>query len=110
MARRSTGALRTGASQRTISAPSSATTRSSCCRASKGVEPRVGGSNGEAAVAHLAVLPGDRAPLARQLLGATQRQRQDRVGRVRGTCGRKDARPGDVEVGNLVGLAVAVGD
>ena len=72
MARRSTGALRTGASQRTISAPSSATTRSSCCRASRGVEPRVGGSNGEAAVAHLAGLPGDRAPLARQLLGAAQ--------------------------------------
>ena len=49
-----------------------------------------------------------RAPARRQLLSAAQRDRQDRVGRVRGAFGREDARTRDPQIGNLVGLAVAV--
>src|SRR5260370_9272668 len=42
------------------------------------------------------------------MLGATQRQGEDRIGRVRGARGREDAGAGAVEVRNLVGLAEAV--
>src|SRR5438309_9638525 len=50
----------------------------------------------------------DRAPAGGQLVGAAQRKGEERVGRVRGAFGREDARPGNPQIGNLVGLAVAV--
>src|SRR5215211_4907109 len=52
----------------------------------------------------------DRAPFVGEALGAAQREGEDRVGRIRRASRGKDARPGDVEIGNLVALAVAVDD
>src|SRR5262245_751756 len=49
-----------------------------------------------------------RTPARRQLLGAAQRDCKDRIGWVRGTLGREDARTRDPQIGNFVGLAMAV--
>ena len=114
-------ASRTRASPRPISQRSSATTRRKLlprkagkrqvCR--RGLQPYpqscVGSGSSPALAPPDDRLPRDRAPVRRQLLGAAQREREDGVGRVEAPRGRKDAGPGDVEVRQLVGLAVAVG-
>ena len=54
-------------------------------------------------------LPRHTSPSLRQVLRAAQRHGEDRVGRVRRALGREDAGPGHPQIGDLVGLAVAVG-
>ena len=51
---------------------------------------------------------GDRAPLRGQLFGTAQRESEDRIGRVRSAGSREDAGPSQVEVRDLVGLAVTI--
>src|SRR5262245_2686158 len=52
----------------------------------------------------------DAAPVLRELLGAAQRQRVERERRIGRARGRENSAPGDVEIGELVGLAIAVDD
>src|ERR1700722_1004202 len=47
-------------------------------------------------------------PVRSQVLRRTERQGEDCVGRIGCTTGREDARPRDIEIWYLVGLAVAV--
>src|SRR6266849_4441318 len=48
----------------------------------------------------------DAAPIRCELLGAAQRERIERVGRIGRAFGRKNSASGDVEIGKLVALAL----
>src|SRR5262249_47197729 len=53
-------------------------------------------------------LAGGCAPSGGEVLGAAQRQSEDRVGRVGATAGWKDTGAGQIEIRNFMGLAIAV--